>query len=826
MKRFTQSFTAIIFFFSIALLPVMAQEEVAVEKDEAVKKEETKTTVKKKTGVFTMGEIVVKDRSIASIEDASTTTEISSDDIKARSEKDIADTLTQVPGMSAELHAKGSKRFSMRGFDQEMVAVLVDGIPVFDPYEASIDISQIPVFSASKIVVSKGVSSALYGSNGVAGVINVVSMKPSELFAEATAEYGIGNDFNLTFANGAPLGKLYYMLSGSVMYSDGYNVSDKLDKSEREKWFNKLVKPSLYGVTVDSAASTMKSIDTYINGGDDWEHTSYRKYQVSGKVGYNITKDMEAGVNASYFYKIQRSSTFSAQSAFSDYDPEYREWENLNSDSFDDVETLPKSSPFQNRAFYWPGYYSFNVAPYFSWDKDNLSLRANMFAYRQVDNLRGYADVDHDTYLFPSSTYEWFIHPTKPGVEFAKPIFEESDSRWTNTTFGVNILPSYKLNSWNRLNASVSFRIDQHLEEEKAFDSSTGIIAVHGTDWYDKKYLADQMLTVALEDEIKPMKNLGISVGVSYDAQNLTDFRERKGGDVQAEINDYVDGYMAEDDATVWGTRDALSPVLGVVYEPMKDFLTLRASGSIKTKFPTLSNYADLYEGSGDTKIKPEKIYSANGGFEINIIESVLTLRSDYFYMEWKDKIDEAFDDEFGDSRYVNLDGVRTQGIEVTLSGNSPQIAGLVDISYSLSYVFNNTINLDETDDEEFYKGEDMSETPVHQFVFDVRANFSTMTTVSVFGWHTRNQFMYAMKSLPTEGDGVADSGDEVDYSTEYFEKVDLNNPFMLNIKVSQRFLGNYEAYVMCKNVLDDYAADPFNPGPGRQFLFGAKAEL
>ena len=53
-----------------------------------------------------------------------------------------------------------------------------------------------------------------------------------------------------------------------------------------------------------------------------------------------------------------------------------------------------------------------------------------------------------------------------------------------------------------------------------------------------------------------------------------------------------------------------------------------------------------------------------------------------------------------------------------------------------------------------------------------------------------------------------------------------LHDPLKLNVKISQKFLKNYEVYVKCDNVLDDYNADPFNPGPGRMFYFGANAKL
>ncbi len=54
---------------------------------------------KKKTSTFTLGEIIVRDRAIANIEDATTTTEITAKDIEARNNKNLADALEMVPGL-------------------------------------------------------------------------------------------------------------------------------------------------------------------------------------------------------------------------------------------------------------------------------------------------------------------------------------------------------------------------------------------------------------------------------------------------------------------------------------------------------------------------------------------------------------------------------------------------------------------------------------------------------------------------------------------------------------------------------------------------------
>jgi len=795
MKRFTQSFTAIIFFFSIALLPLMAQEDVAVEKDEAVKKEETKTTVKKKTGVFTVGEIVVRDRAVANIEDATTTTEISAEDIEARSEKNLSESLGMVPGVTIEQHAKGHIRFNMRGYSMDKVALLIDGMPVTDVYESNIDISKLPVKNAAKIVVNRGVCSALYGTAGTVGSINIITKRPDRLYTDASAEYGINGDYFLNVAHGNSIGNLFYWVTGTVSHQAPYDVSQKLDKSERLSWYNKVINHDLYGELGPDLTNDV--VNTYLNDTGEWPHTEMNTYNLSGKVGYELFKGLEVGVNTSYTYS--NSERYMVQvDGTSSYSNEDAEW----SDPYNELTA---------NAFTWPNVHIYNISPYVSYENGKLSVRANAYYYMNDDITDAFTDKDET-----SAPKGW----------------GGASSRWKNSTVGFNIFPSYKIASWNRLNGSILFRYDRHLEQEQVMDnyaSLTGIatwrqnelIAVdakYGDDWYDTKLMEGQQITLAVEDEISLFDNLQITAGISYDANNISKFEDFDGW-WDGQTYEMIENDLPDDDSTIWGTNDSINPVLGVTFEPMKNFLKLRGALSVKTKLPTLATYKDFYDGTVND-IKPERSYNGNAGFEINLVGEMLVLRADYFYSRYDNKIDRIMLDS--DYLYTNIDGSLTQGAEAILSGGLKNLFNLFDLSYSASYAYVDTRNLDDIDDSEINKGTLFEETPVHYASIDVRMAFVTGTNVNIWGTMTAGEIMYAMnEDLTPPADGSTDA-----YSTNYYKSVDLHDPIKVNIKVSQSFMEKYEVYAMCKNILDDYNADPFNPGPGRQFLFGAKAEL
>ncbi|HOG44931.1 MAG TPA: Plug domain-containing protein, partial [bacterium] len=108
--------------------------------------------------VFKAGEIVVTgNKSKAVIEDSATTTVIRAEDIEAKGASTLDQALEGVPGIQVYTHTKGHKRIRMRGFDQEKIFILIDGVPINDIYSTDVDLSAIPVNTISKIVVNRGV---------------------------------------------------------------------------------------------------------------------------------------------------------------------------------------------------------------------------------------------------------------------------------------------------------------------------------------------------------------------------------------------------------------------------------------------------------------------------------------------------------------------------------------------------------------------------------------------------------------------------------------------------------------------------------------------
>jgi len=96
----------------------------------------------------------------------------------------VSDALNLLPGMMLNPGNRGGSRNEtgvyLRGFDLSRTPVLVDGFPVYVPYDGYIDLGRLLTGNLSTIEVSKGYASVLYGPNALGGVINLVTKRPEE----------------------------------------------------------------------------------------------------------------------------------------------------------------------------------------------------------------------------------------------------------------------------------------------------------------------------------------------------------------------------------------------------------------------------------------------------------------------------------------------------------------------------------------------------------------------------------------------------------------------------------------------------------------------
>ena len=145
------------------------------------------------------GEIIVTgDRRARLRSEATTRTEvISRREIVQSGATNAADALEHQPGVEIRRGLRG-RFLRLQGLDPQYVLILVDGERVAGRIDNAIDLTRIKASEIERIEIVKGASSALYGSDAIGGVVNIITRQsgrssPSETESQAEAEIGYGN---------------------------------------------------------------------------------------------------------------------------------------------------------------------------------------------------------------------------------------------------------------------------------------------------------------------------------------------------------------------------------------------------------------------------------------------------------------------------------------------------------------------------------------------------------------------------------------------------------------------------------------------------------
>ncbi|SDK75253.1 outer membrane receptor for ferrienterochelin and colicins [Salinimicrobium catena] len=144
----------------------------------------------------------------------------SSKEFKATNSISLSEGLNFQPGLRMETNCQncGFSQVRMNGLDGAYSQILIDSRPVFSALNGVYGLDQIPANSIDRIEVVRGGGSALYGSNAIAGTINIITKKPTEDHFEVAANVAAIN---------AEAGDKAVTVNGTILSNDfnaGMNV--------------------------------------------------------------------------------------------------------------------------------------------------------------------------------------------------------------------------------------------------------------------------------------------------------------------------------------------------------------------------------------------------------------------------------------------------------------------------------------------------------------------------------------------------------------------------------------------------------------------------
>ncbi len=142
----------------------------------------------------------------------------------------------------------GFEGIQMQGLDAAYTMILIDGVPLVGRSAGVLDLSRVSVGNIERIEIVKGASSALYGSEAMGGVINVITKKPKKDMFSGSLSYRYAT-FNTNDANTNLLWKKKKFsanLFANFYSTDGYDLDKSTPLKNVEPFYNFTIQPKIY----------------------------------------------------------------------------------------------------------------------------------------------------------------------------------------------------------------------------------------------------------------------------------------------------------------------------------------------------------------------------------------------------------------------------------------------------------------------------------------------------------------------------------------------------------------------------------------------------
>ncbi len=249
---------------------------------------------------------------------ANSVTVITADEIKSSQSNSVVDLLKKVSGLSVVEQGGPGKLTSvfMRGANSNFILVMIDNVEINDPSSANnaFDFSSLQVNDIDKIEIVRGPQSTLYGSEAMAGVINILTKngKGSPSF-NLKGEGGSNNFYHGNISANGNISGLKFFGNFSRIKTDGIS-SIKGNNFEKDGFnensgFLKLGYNFHERIDLNISYRFTKSktdLDQSYSGGDDPNFNSiFESHLFNGIIKSSFFENKwESSLQASYYKNI------------------------------------------------------------------------------------------------------------------------------------------------------------------------------------------------------------------------------------------------------------------------------------------------------------------------------------------------------------------------------------------------------------------------------------------------------------------------------------------------------------------------------------------
>ena len=149
--------------------------------------------------------------------------------------RSIEDILSGLTASFAFSEDDMGSQMQLNGLGNSYILVLIDGKRIHGDVGGQNDLSLIDPQNIEKIEIVKGASSALYGSDAIAGVVNIITKKHNEgLLIENSTRGGSYGDLRQHNGLGLAIGKVKSYTNFQLQHSDGWQNTATEDPRQTE----------------------------------------------------------------------------------------------------------------------------------------------------------------------------------------------------------------------------------------------------------------------------------------------------------------------------------------------------------------------------------------------------------------------------------------------------------------------------------------------------------------------------------------------------------------------------------------------------------------
>jgi len=215
---------------------------------------------------YQLGEVIVSASKIEEYvaETGSTVIVITKEEMEQKKYKTVLEAIQRKMGIDSASNSVfgGSTSVFLRGSDAGHMLVMMDGVRLYDPIStnATYDLANLALDNIERIEIIKGPQSSLYGSDAMAGVVNIITKKGKGKPAIfASSEVASKSTYTESIGISGSKDKLSYAIESSRQDSDG--ISKARDGSDKD---------------------------------------AYQRTSFNSKFSYNVNEDLEIGMQSLY----------------------------------------------------------------------------------------------------------------------------------------------------------------------------------------------------------------------------------------------------------------------------------------------------------------------------------------------------------------------------------------------------------------------------------------------------------------------------------------------------------------------------------------------